>query len=225
VASIPYPDSGELLNDTVIELFRGKIPQKAAACSVSSRWREPLFKAIDDIIPGRLFVAKTAYDLNMKVQYDKPETYGVDRALAAYAAYREFRNACVVVDAGTAVTIDVITHNGMIAGGYIFPGCHGLAEILSVKTDLLSVYDCELYESIGTSTETCIRYGIAIGFGAAMNRLLAHALKTAGESARIVITGGGAEDLKKNLDFPFEYRPNLVLKALAQVIDIVPKYT
>ena len=61
---------------------------------------------------------------------------GVDRVLAAYAAYRLVNDSCIVIDAGTAVTIDAVTKDGTFAGGFIFPGKDLLSWSLAAKTDL-----------------------------------------------------------------------------------------
>jgi len=227
----PYPDSSGSLRSIVSNLLgvtkyhSATIPDKVAACSVSSKWRVPLFEAINDIVPGRLVVARTAQDLGIKVSYDKPETYGIDRALAAYAAFRMFQNSCVVVDAGTAVTVDVIASDGTVTGGYIFPGIDMLTDALSSKTDLPMVSLGEVSEGIGNSTITGITFGISMGFSAAVNQLIRNAMKIAESDDRVVITGGGAESLKQCLAFSTYHKPHLVLEALGLVADILPKYT
>ncbi len=227
----PYPDSPGSLRSIVSNLLgvtkyhSATIPEKVAACSVSPKWRTPLFEAINDIVPGRLVVARTALDLGIKVSYDKPETYGIDRALAAYAAFRMFQNSCVVVDAGTAVTVDAVASDGTVIGGYIFPGSDMLADVLSSKTDLPMVSLGEVSEGIGNSTMTGITFGISMGFSAAVNQLIKNAMKIAESDNRVVITGGGAESLKQCLAFSAYHKPHMVLEALGLVAEILPKYT
>ena len=224
-SAIPYPESPVLLRDTVSNLLGGTVPDKVAACSVSSKWREPLFKAIQDVVPGTLSIARTASDLGVIVSYDKPETYGIDRALASYAAFQIFQGSCVVIDAGTAVTLDIIAPDGTVSGGFIFPGMDMLASSLSNSTDLPEVFFDNANEKIGKSTISSITSGITIGFYGAVNRLINHAVEIAGSKATVVITGGNAESLKQHLTIPVEHKPHLVLEALGHVVDILPKYT
>jgi len=221
----PYPDSSGSLRSIVSNLLGEAVPDLVAACSVSSKWRVPLFEAINDIVPGRLVIARTAQDLGIKVSYDKPETYGIDRALAAYSAFRMFHNSCVVVDAGTAVTVDVIASDGTVTGGYIFPGIDMLTDALSSKTDLPMVSIGEVSEGIGNSTLTGIMFGISMGFSASLNHLVKSAMKIAESDNRIVITGGGAEIMKQCLTFSAYHKPHMVLEALGLVAEILPKYT
>ena len=222
--NITYPDSIKLLRNIVSDLLSEIIPEKIAACSVSSKWRECLFETINTIVPGKLVVARTASDLGMKVSYDKPETYGIDRALAACGAFYMFQNSCVVVDAGTAVTIDAINSDGTVIGGYIFPGSEMLANVLSSNTDLPDVSTGDVNEGIGNSTETCIKYGITMGFASAVNHLVKNAIDSVGSDNRVLITGGGAEVLKKYLSFPVKLKPDIVLETLGLMADKLPKY-
>lgn len=243
-----YPDSFDSLRSIILNLLgetkyhSATIPDRAAACSVSSKWRESLFETVNDIVSGRLVVARTASDLGINVSYDKPETYGIDRALAAYGAFQIFQNSCVVVDAGTAVTIDAVALDGTITGGYIFPGSDMLAAALSSKTDLpkVSLGEAPVLrsppeqklrrtkdegEGIGNSTVTGIRLGISMGFSAAVNHLIKSAMKISESDNRVVITGGGAENLIQCLTFSAYHKPHIVLEALGLVADMLPKYT
>ena len=152
--SMPYPETTDALEDIIGNLFSSKTPDRIAACSVSSRWREILFQAIERKAPGKLVVARTVYDTGINVVYDKPETIGVDRVLAAHAAYRFFGDTGVVIDAGTAVTIDAVAADGTILGGFIFPGPDILSRSLSEKTDLPGVSASDSCDGIGSTTES-----------------------------------------------------------------------
>ena len=58
----------------------------------------------------------------MPILMDNPKEVGADRIVNAVAAYRQFRNACIVVDFGTATTFDCISAKGEYLGGVIVPG-------------------------------------------------------------------------------------------------------
>ncbi len=104
IAYLDYPGD---LSGMISTLIGYRAPECMAACSVSPVWGEPLFRTLDSIYPGIVRIARTSVDAGVKITYDRPEMYGIDRALAAAAAYHEVRGACVVVDAGTPVTVDV----------------------------------------------------------------------------------------------------------------------
>ena len=222
---IPYPVSKDSLMDTVHNFFEGVIPHKVAACSVSSYWRDILFKALDTYAQGRLVVVRNAYDVGIRVRYDKPETIGVDRVLAAYAAYHFFQDSCVVVDAGTAVTVDAVDQDGTFIGGYIFPGFDVLSWALSAKTSLPDVSMATACEGIGNSTETCISFGLSMGFSGAVSRLVNRAAAIVDGSRRIVVTGGGALSVLSGIPFPTKHKPYLVLEGLGYTADTLPAYS
>lgn len=223
--SIPYPETPDALTGIVADLFSINIPQKVAACSVSSQWKEFLFRAVEKIAPGKLVVARTALDTGIRIKYDKPETLGIDRVLAVDAAYRFFCGSCVVIDAGTAVTVDAVGEDGTFLGGYIFPGADLLSRSLSAKTSLPCVspdYDCT---GVGNSTESCISRAVSLGFYAAVDKLIRLTAIAAGGTDRIIVTGGGGEHLMKCLPFTVVYRPFLVLEGLGYCIDRLPEYS
>ena len=220
--NVPYPDSADELPEIIKNVLKGKNPGKIAACSVTSKWREHLFNALDGISPGKLVVARTVYDIGMKVVYDKPEQLGVDRVLAAYAAHRLFNDSCIVIDAGTAVTVDAVTEDGTFAGGFIFPGQDVLSWSLTVKTDLPYISPAVVCEGIGNSTESCISKALNIGFAGAITELVNKAAAFVGGTDRLMITGGGAEILQSCLPFKMLHRPFLVLEGLGCLIDFLP---
>ncbi|MFC1541188.1 type III pantothenate kinase [Candidatus Latescibacterota bacterium] len=222
--SIPYPEKFESLRMVLTGLFGENIPEKIAACSVSSKWRETLFETLNDLFPGILVIARTASDMGVKVSYDNPDTYGVDRALAAYGAYRYFEDSCVIVDAGTAVTIDAVDKNRTVIGGYIFPGKDVLAGMLSAETDLPAVSGLNEIYGIGGSTEECISLGISIGYRAAIRHLIDKAIEHAGAGNKVMLTGGNAEDLETVMPFPVMLKPAVVLEALGLIADKLPRY-
>ena len=65
----------------------------------------------------------------MPVEYDTPDTLGVDRLLGAFAAWSELRSPLVVVDCGSATTVDAV-RDGAFLGGFIAPGPAALAQAL-----------------------------------------------------------------------------------------------
>ncbi len=76
-----------------------------------------------------------AQKFGVRCAYEKPETLGVDRWLAVLAAEKLFaKQTCVIVDAGTATTIDVISDQGQHLGGWILPGIELLSSCLINNT-------------------------------------------------------------------------------------------
>jgi type III pantothenate kinase len=199
-------------------------PSKVAACSVSKVRRDNLFTALDNAAPGRLYVARTAYDIPIDIRYGTPETIGVDRLLASVAAYRRTGRECVVVDAGTAVTVDAVNHEGVFLGGYIFPGLALLSGALTGRTDLPPVEPASLCAGIGHSTVTCLSHAATTGFSGAVAELVRRAREEAGSLADVVLTGGEGELLDTCLPFGTILVPDLTLEGLGWSLDVLPPY-
>ena len=219
----PYPASGDSFAPMIESLLEGVTPRGAAAASVSPTRAEPLFSALETLFPGGVRIVRNAPDAGIEVAYDHPESFGIDRALAALAAFREVCGPCVVVDAGTAVTVDAVDGNGTIRGGFIFPGAETLSHGLAARTGLPFVRAAETATGPGTSTEDCIGSALALGLGGAVRALVVSAAGALGGTGRVLVTGGGGAYLSRILGVTECFRPHLALTGLGIVSDTSPK--
>lgn len=221
--SRPYPPSPGEISGLVNLLLGDAEPETILACSVSPKYGESLFAALDSRFHDGIRIIRSASDAGIRVFYDMPEQYGVDRALAANAGYRLFHDSCVVVGAGTAVTVDALDGEGMVRGGYIFPGDGVMAFALASRTGLPEVTADWSSDEPGTSTETCISRGISLGMAGAVRLLVERAVERVDCGDRIVITGGSGEKLLRALAIQARYRPFLVLEGLGLLSGSLPK--
>lgn len=224
VGDIAYRDCPDSIESAISALVRTRKPDRVAACSVSPVWGGPLFNALGILYPGGVHIARTAADAGVRIKYDRPESYGIDRALAAVGAYHEVRGACVVVDAGTAVTVDAVDDEGTVIGGYIFPGGETLAHGLASRTGLPLVSYVDGENGVGTSTRTCIEHALAGGLHGAVSALVRSASAAAGGTDQIIFTGGNGAGIARALGYPDSYRASLSLTGLGLVSARLPKY-
>lgn len=155
--------------------------------------------------------------------YAQPRRLGVDRWVGMIAAYAEKKAAAVVVDAGTAVTIDVLDKTGKHLGGQILPGIRLMTESLHDETaDLPWAGKSRTVptgiDMFAASTGSAIANGALNALSGAVERSV-RILRSAGLRPRIVLTGGDASSILKLLDGNVLHRPNLVLQGLAHIID------
>ncbi len=209
-----YPETSAEWDTLLSRLFGARIPERVASCSVSPSHGEALFSMLRVVVPDGLTVFRTASDVGVRVRYEHPERFGIDRALAAMAAYRWFSASCVVVDAGTAITVDAVSGDGAVLGGYIIPGGDTMAFGLNGRTGLPLVRPGKPDCGLGTSTETCIGYGIAEALAGAVARLVGRAAESVAAGNRILLTGGDGAMIREVLPSVAEYRPELVLEGL-----------
>jgi len=141
--------------------------------------------------------------------YDEPNLLGSDRWLAMVASYENSPSTSfIVVDIGTAITIDLVDKNGLHLGGVIFPGLSEIRNIFDFPiSNHVSVNEVSR-STIGawsTGTLEIIVNGI--------NQKI-HELNYKAPHAKIYLTGGGFDNVKKFLNFSYIYHKNLVLDGL-----------
>lgn len=112
----------------------------------------------------RSVVVSSRIDCGIRYAYDDPATLGADRIAAIAGALARYRRDAIIVDAGTAITIDVALENGRHLGGLILPGMEMLAETMREKTAQLPRIRVERPKNLaGRSTEECMQSGVFNG--------------------------------------------------------------
>lgn len=166
-----------------------------------------------------LLEAQTTREVaSIRCGYDDPSSMGVDRWLAVVAAYRQFGQACVVVDVGSAVTVDLVNNSGQHLGGYIVPGFSMMRQSLFQGTDKVKVVQIDSTDiGPGISTGEAVTHG-GLLMVKAMVEQAAENLSDLGEPVQIVVTGGDADRLIKVLRGKVSHVPELVMDGLGVVV-------
>ena len=139
----------------------------------------------------------TVNDLPLSVDVEQPDRVGIDRLLGAVAGrrLREPDTPLVLVDVGTAVTIDYLTADGTFRGGLILPGLEMSARALHEFTDLLppveTTYD-RPPAVIGRSTEEAMQVGIFWSAVGAIQAVVTRLAKEGEPPPKVLLTGGGS---------------------------------
>jgi type III pantothenate kinase len=158
--------------------------------------------------------------LRIEKNVEFPEKVGIDRLLNAMAAnrLRPEGQAALVVDSGTATTIDLVDEKGVFQGGAILPGLRLSATALHHYTQLLPQIGLDELHSeskgpVGKETREAIRSGLYWGQIGAIRELTNRMLKEFPNATRL-LTGGGAFLLADELN-DYELTPNLSLRGFA----------
>jgi len=183
--------------------------------SVNPEATESLRKMVGQFTSGPFLVARQDFPVLIETAVDQAEAVGVDRLLAALAARELVRDAAIVVDVGTAMTVDAVDAGGRFLGGAILPGPTLGAWALHQKTAALPEVALDApIGAVGANTEEAIRSGLILGAAGAIERLVAEQRKALGSEVRVLATGGGLFHLASVLTCFDEVRPDLVLEGL-----------
>ena len=155
-----------------------------------------------------------------------PEKVGIDRLLTAIAAnrLRTPGQAALIVDSGTATTVNLVDEAGVFQGGAILPGLRLSAQALHEYTQLLPYISLDELDSeskgpVGKETQEAIRSGLYWGQIGAIRELSRQLLEDHPNTLRL-LTGGGAQLLSRDLP-EFELSPGLALRGFALLADQV----
>ena len=145
---------------------------------------------------------------------EHPEQTGVDRLLGVLAATRlklPDRGA-IVVDCGSAVTINVVSADGALLGGAILPGLGLAAGALHEHTDALPRVELDRpCPVLGTTTEGAIRTGVVLGTAGAIERLVRELAGRLDGPPELFLTGSDAPLVGRYLSLPIRHVPHLTL--------------
>lgn len=151
------------------------------------------------------------------VAYDR-QSIGMDRvAAAAGAAASSPGTRCLVADAGTALTLDVVDADGTMAGGYIVPGMTMMLNALHEHTALLPALDIAGDEprhgQLPLDTAHAMRWGAMLAAAAQVD-----AAATRHGCATVLVTGGNAPLLSRHLTCAHTVDPHLVARGLKTIL-------
>jgi len=136
---------------------------------------------------------------DVRTDYQYPERLGVDRWLAVLAAHATYTTDALVVDCGSAVTMDYIDVSGVHRGGYIVPGLRLMRRALAVDTAAVQVAPGAAESACwGTTTEMAVNNGILDMVVGGIQRVVRQS-GSGDAPLTLVLTGGDAQALQQYL--------------------------
>lgn len=204
----------------VAALLRRFEPDGLAVSCVVPAWRAALEEMLDSRAwSGRRLWAGHDCPLPFELDLENPETVGADRLCAAAAAVEAGARSAVIVDAGTAFTVDLLAA-GIFRGGSIMPGPALMLRSLRRGTAALPPFDArallrgEEPAFPGRDTQGALAAGVYNACIGAVRHLVRLSLERLPAGAPVFLTGGAAAPLARRLQpAPIE-APDLVLEGL-----------
>ena len=145
-------------------------------------------------------------------------TTGQDRLLVALGAFDGLKQACVVIDAGTAITVDVVDGTGVFHGGAIAPGTQLMLDALAERTAALPVLEATppaAGDPYGKTTPDAMRTGVYAAARGLVRVMLDEYAESYGAYPSVIATGGGAASLFDGEPLVDRIVPHLVLSGIA----------
>ena len=181
----------QALRDWVSVLDDAKQYAVAVSCVKEDTYADKIVEAFESLSSATLhFVKSSATFAGVSNAYVEPQRLGVDRWLALLAIKARGESSAVIIDVGTACTIDVL-ENGHHLGGYIFPGMALARNALVANTDKIRFSeDPEPSTSLGTDTASCVLSGIWLALLASCQSVVDRF-----PNSTVYLTGGSAPEL------------------------------
>jgi type III pantothenate kinase len=162
-------------------------------------------------------------ETGLENRYDDPEAVGADRIVNAVAAGRHYGFPAIIVDIGTATTVEAVNGEASYLGGAILTGLYVSLEALVSRTAKLPSVDLEEEppKVIATNTPDSIRSGFIYGYAGAIDALIRRSREELGEDGvRVVATGGPASVVVPFCREIQEFDPDLTLKGLLALYEM-----
>lgn len=192
----------------------------ASVCDTAAAQLETAISSINGTRQLRIQLHRVhSSDLPLKVKTEQPDRVGVDRLAAATAASHlvSSNNGCIIIDCGTAATVDMVGSDSQFLGGAILPGPALLARCLADGTSLLPEVSSLGHASPppmpGRSTNNAIAAGVGFGIRGAVCRLVDEARRELGSETEIFLTGGWRGIVRGEFSNIREF-PDLVLSGI-----------
>jgi type III pantothenate kinase len=177
----------------------------------------------DEVFGVPFYGVTPSMETGLKNRYDDPESVGADRIVNAVAAGRHYGFPAIIVDIGTATTVEAVDADGNYLGGAILTGLYVALDALVARTAKLPSVDLEEAppKVIATNTPDSIRSGFIYGYAGALDALIRRSRDELGaDGVRVVATGGPAGAIVPHCREIQEFDPDLTLKGLLALYEM-----
>lgn len=155
-------------------------------------------------------------DFGVRNCYPEPRRLGADRWVALVECWQRF-GAGVVIDCGSALTIDAVDGGGRFLGGYIVPGLGMLRNALLRDTADVHMETARPRLGLGRSTGECVHNGLLRMSVAFVTDVVVELRERLPDTCKVLATGGDSAELSSAFSFEFLHLPDLVLDGLERV--------
>lgn len=220
----------DLVDDALHSAMQQAISSWLKPLAAEIRWRvssvqrtmESHLRTVAQAFHPRDYQLVTYRDLGLNVQVDQPDRVGIDRLLATLAASEYVPDQpLIVIQAGSAITVDWFEPPRTFGGGAIMPGVPMMLRLLSKAADLLPEVAAKELLNLpplpGKNTTAAMNAGVSSAVVGGVQHLVARYRQQFGDKTLVVISGGDGPLLSPHLDGPVKVIDHLVLRGLARL--------
>lgn len=151
----------------------------------------------------------------LKNLYQNPKQLGQDRLVNAYAASKIYSAPVIVVSCGTAITVDAVSKNKELLGGFILPGLRSSLAALNADTALLpKLRLIQVTGILGKNTKSGALNGVVAGCAGAIDSLIEIIRLKTGRKTEVIATGGDIDLIKRFSRHIIKIDRDLTLKGI-----------
>ncbi|MDR2219633.1 MAG: type III pantothenate kinase [Methylobacillus sp.] len=185
----------------------------AVSCVADETVATHLTRTLNALNIPALWLKSQAEACGVRNAYRHPETLGSDRWAALIAAWNIHHAPCIVVNAGTAMTVDALSAQGEFLGGLIVPGLSMMRNALARDTSASIPPEGE-WRDFPQSTADAVQSGLLAASAGAVRHMEQLLAQREGRAPLCILCGGNADALAAALTMPVIQNPHLVLHGL-----------
>ena len=179
----------------------------------------PVFNSVKTgvlkVIGKQPMVVGPGLKTGLNIQVDSPSQVGSDRIVIAVAALAEYTAPLILMDLGTATTIEAVEPENVYMGGVIIPGVRtSLDALVNKAAQLPGISLDQPKKVIGTNTVDCLRSGMMYGTAAMLDGIIDRMEEELGHTSTLVATGGMAQFVTPLCKHSIILEKDLLLKGL-----------
>jgi type III pantothenate kinase len=162
----------------------------------------------------------------LQLDVDEPQNVGADRALNAIAAHAKYPGDLLIIDFGTATTLDVVSSTGAYMGGIIAPGINLSLDALvdaAAKLPRIAIEVPEMSSVVGRTTQSQMLIGIYWGYVAMLEGLTQRIKAELNRPITVIATGGLATLFAKHTKVFDAIEPDLTIQGLSLLYDMAAR--
>lgn len=207
--------------------YRGLTIGSIGASIVSSvvpKVTSHMAEMLEEYAGARPLIVGPSIETGVKIAVDNPREVGADRIVNALAAFRLHGGPAIVIDLGTATTLDAVSAEGTYLGGAIAPGLITSVEALSRYTARLPMVEMvRPPRALGRDTSSAMQSGIILGHAAMLEGMVRRIAAEMEGEPRVIATGGFCHVMAEEVPLIHAADKNLTLQGLRLMYELNAK--